>query len=187
MNKLFLFMLLFLASSAISNATEINPVLINEYDFKKMNSFDVKNTTKQALLSHTPIEIKSINTLSSENLKVGDRVNFLVNKDVLSTSGDILIKKDSLVYGEVTSISPKGKIGKSAILNIGDIYTTGVDDSIITSHSLVTVKPKDKKAISIALSTLVCPLFLFMKGTEANLNEGEINTIYTRDVNYIKP
>ena len=187
MKKLFFVTLVFLSSSIFVNAKEITPVLINEYDFNKINSFQVKNTTKQALLPNTPIEIKAINSLSSENLKSGDRVNFVVNKDILSTSGYILIKKDSLVYGEVTSITQKGKVGKSAILNIGDIYTTGVDDSIITSHSLVTIKPKSKKIASITLSTLVCPLFLLMKGNEAILEKDEVKTIYTRDVNYIKP
>lgn len=187
MKKLFLVTMVFLASSMLVSASEINPALINDYDFSKMNSFQVKNTTKQALLPNTPIEIKAINTLSTENLKVGDRVNFVVNKDVLSTTGNVLIKKDALVYGEVTSITPKSKIGKSAILNIGDIYTTSIDEEIITSHSLLTIKPKNKIAKSVTLSTLVCPLFLLMKGKEAILEKGEIKTIYTRDVNYIKP
>ena len=185
MKKLFLLATMFLASYSFAHATEINPVLINEYDFGKMNSFQVKNTSKEALLPNTPIEIKNINTLNTETLKVGDRVNFKVNKDVLSTSGKIMIKKDTLVFGEVTSIMPKGKIGKSAILNIGDLYTTGIDNSIITSSSLITIKEKNKKALSITLSALVCPLFLLMQGNEAELNEGEIKTIYTRDVNYL--
>lgn len=187
MKKVFLLFFMILFNYSFANSTEINPVLINEYDFNKMNAFQVKNSTKEALLPNTPIEIKSITTLTTENLKVGDKVNFVVNKDVLSSSGNIMIKKDSLVYGEVTSISQKGKIGKSAILNIGDIYTTSIDDSIITSHSLVTIKPKNKKITSITLSTLVCPLFLLMKGKEAIFEKDEIKTIYTRDVNYIRP
>lgn len=47
-------------------------------------------------------------------------------------------------------------------------------------------QPDDKMTVSIVLSVLICPLFLLMKGDEAQVPAGTTKTAYTITDTYIK-
>lgn len=69
---------------------------------------------------------------------------------------------------------------------ITDFHTTAVDGTYIPLSGSVSAKPDDKMTVSIVLSVLICPLFLLMKGDEAQVPAGTTKTAYTITDTYIK-
>jgi hypothetical protein len=64
-------------------------------------------------------------------------------------------------------------------LTVTDFHTTAVDGTYIPLSGSISARPDDKMTVSIILSVLVCPLFLLMKGNEAQLTIGTAKTAYT--------
>ena len=54
-----------------------------------------------------------------------------------------------------------------------------VDNSYIPLSGSVSAKPDDKMVLSVCLGVLLCPLFLLMKGEDAQLQAGTQKTVYT--------
>lgn len=77
-------------------------------------------------------------------------------------------------------------MGKSGEITVSDFHTTAVDGTYIPLSATVSAKPDDKMVTSIVLSVHICPLFLLMKGEEAQLNSGATKTAYTVLDTYIK-
>lgn len=193
MKKIFLlFTVMTLLVSAVSAVEiKVKDSIINssstlkEYDFNKMNAFQVKNETKTALLANTPIEVRSMNPIMAKNLNVGDKVGFTVLNTIRSANGETLIKEGTPVYGEVLAVKKKSKIGRPGMITIGDFYTSAVDGTIVTSKTNITETGKSNVFKSVVLSVAVFPLFVLMEGHDAILQDGVIKTINTNDTAYI--
>lgn len=131
------------------------------------------------LPAHTPIIIRCDDTITTRDVVDGGTVNFSVLSDVKSSNGTVLITSGTPVTATISFSSPKGMIGKSGTITISDFHTTAVDGTYVPLSSSISARPDDKMAISIVLSVLICPLFLLMKGEDAQVPAGTTKTAYT--------
>ena len=141
---------------------------------------------QEKLPAHTPIIIRCNETITTRDVVDGGTVNFSVLSDVKSQDGNILISAGTPVTATISFSSPKGMIGKSGTITINDFHTTAVDGSYIPLSSSISARPDDKLATSIVLSVLICPLFLLMKGEDAQVPAGTTKTAYTVSDAYVK-
>lgn len=144
------------------------------------------STGKSVLRAHTPIIIKCTETISTRDVVSGGTVNFAVVSDVKDSNGKILIKAGTPVTAEISFVKSRGLVGRSGEVTITDFHTTAVDGTYVPLSGSVSAKPDDSMTLSIVLSVLVCPLFLLMKGDDAQLPAGTTKTAYTVSDVYIK-
>lgn len=144
-------------------------------------------TGKSTLSAHTPIVIRCTETISTRDVMSGGTVNFAVVSDVRDNSGNILVKAGTPVTAEITFAKSKGMIGKSGEVTVNDFHTTAVDGTYIPLSGSVSARPDDKMTMSIVLSVLICPLFLLIKGDDAQVPAGTTKTAYTVADVYIQP
>lgn len=144
------------------------------------------STGQEKLPAHTPIIIRCNETISTRDVVDGGTVNFSVLSDIKSQDGNILISAGTPVTATISFSSPKGMIGKSGTITINDFHTTAIDGSYVPLSSSVSARPDDKLATSIVLSVLICPLFLLMKGEDAQVPAGTTKTAYTVSDAYVK-
>ena len=142
--------------------------------------------SKYKISAHTPIVIRCSETISTKDIVNGGEVNFTVLNDIKNPNGNILIKAGAPVTAQISFSRSKGMIGRSGELTITDFHTTAVDGTYIPLSGSVSAKPDDKMTASIVLSVLICPLFLLMKGDEAQVPVGTTKTAYTITDTYIK-
>lgn len=155
------------------------------YNYPAMK-ISTKATGKATLPAHTPIIIRCTETISTKDVVSGGTVNFAVVSDVKDNNDNILIKAGTPVTAEITFAKSKGMIGKSGEIIVNDFHTTAVDGTYIPLSGSVSARPDDKMTLSIVLSVLICPLFLLMKGKEAQVPAGTTKTAYTVTEVYIK-
>lgn len=141
---------------------------------------------KYKIPAHTPIVIKNKNTISSYDIESGECVKFNTVSNIKSKTGGILIRANSPVEATISFKRAK-MIGKPGQLTISDFHVTAADGTYIPLSSSVSIKADDSTALSIVLSVLVCPLFLMMKGDEAEIAPGTTKTVYTVDDVYVTP
>lgn len=143
-------------------------------------------TGKSPIAAHTPIIIRSTETISTKDIVSGGEVHFAIVNDVKDDNGNILIKTGAPVTAQITFTKSKGMIGRSGELTVTDFHTTAIDGTYVPLSGSVSARPDDKMTLSIVLSILVCPLFLLMKGDDAQLPAGTTKTAYTVSEVYIK-
>lgn len=134
---------------------------------------------KSTLAAHTPIIIRCTETISTRDIVSGGEVNFAVVNDVKNANGNILIKAGSPVTAQISFAKSKGMIGRSGEVTVTDFHTTAIDGTYVPLSGSVSAKPDDKMTLSIVLSVLVCPLFLLIKGDDAQVSAGTTKTAYT--------
>ena len=125
-------------------------------------------------------------TISTRDIVSGGEVNFAVVNDVKDASGNILIKAGSPVTAQISFVKTKGMIGRSGEVTVTDFHTTAVDGTYVPLSGSVSARPDDKMTLSIVLSVLVCPLFLLLKGDDAQVPAGTTKTAYTISEVHIK-
>ncbi len=150
------------------------------YKYPSMKLADTSNTNGKSLLkAHTPIIIKCAETITTKNIVSGGEVKFVIPSNITSPDGKILISAGTPVTAQISFAQDKGFVGKSGELTVTDFHTTAVDGTYIHLSGSISARPDDKMTVSIILSVLVCPLFLLMKGNEAQLTIGTAKTAYT--------
>ena len=150
------------------------------YKYPSMKLADTSNTNGKSLLkAHTPIIIKCAETITTKNIVSGGEVKFVIPSNITSPDGKILISAGTPVTAQISFAQDKGFVGKSGELTVTDFHTTAVDGTYIPLSGSISARPDDKMTVSIILSVLVCPIFLLMKGNEAQLTIGTAKTAYT--------
>ncbi len=141
---------------------------------------------KSVIPAHTPIVIKCSETISTNDIVNGSEVHFSVVNDVKDSQGNILIKSGTPVTAQISFTRSKGLVGRSGEVTVSDFHTTAVDGTYVPLSASVTAKPDDNMVLSIVLSVLICPLFLLMKGDDAQVLAGTTKTAYTVSDIYVK-
>ncbi len=148
--------------------------------------YNVQNTQtqtkpagKSVLSANTPVIITNNANISTENLQNGSKVNFTVTENVLTKDGRVAIQAGTPVVATVTDIKQKGRIGKSASLALSGFRTTTVDGKDVALSTYISKKEDNIRGRSIALSVIVVPLFLLMKGKDVVIEKGTKQTAYT--------
>lgn len=127
--------------------------------------------SKVTLQDGTRITVTLRDKVSSETSTVGQIVNFEVARDVV-VNGKTVIKAGTPVYGEVTGITKKGSVGHAGAISITVTYTRAVDGQNIPLRATLSKTGEEKLGTSVALSVVVCPLFLLKKGGESEYTPG---------------
>lgn len=165
----------------LQNTKEIKAV----FDYPSMEkTTNIAGKTK--LAAHTPIAIRCTETISTKDIVSGGVVKFAVVSDIMSSNGSVLVKAGTPVTAQISFAKSNGMLGRSGEITITDFHTTAVDGTYIPLSGSVSAKPDDKMTLSIVLSVLICPLFLLIKGNEAQVNVGTTKTAYTIADIYIK-
>lgn len=127
--------------------------------------------TTVILQEGTRIEVKLEDSVSSQTSTVGQIVNFSVVRNIV-VLGKVVITAGTPAYGEVIGVISKGNVGKAGAVSMTVSYTKAVDGQNVPLRSTFSKTGEDKQGTSIALSLILCPLFLLKKGTGSEYNPG---------------
>ena len=146
--------------------------------FLSMNTFTYALAVGATLPNNTPVEIQAVNNYNPDNLSAGDNITFTTVNNI-TLNGKTVIAKGSTVNATVKSTQKRKRIGKSAEITVGDFYTVSTKGTKVPLTGAISKKGKSRTGLSIALSILVFPLFLLMKGKNTSIGQGEQVTVYT--------
>jgi hypothetical protein len=132
----------------------------------------------------TPVRLRINRTISSEDAKVGDTVDFEVLEDV--TSHDvILIPRGGIALATITEAQSKRRMGRAGKLNVNIDNAKLVDGEKVALRAVKEVKGGSHTGAmtgAIVATAIVffpaAPLFLFMKGKDITIPKGTEITAY---------
>ena len=143
-------------------------------------------TGSSTLAAHTPIVIRCTDTITTRDIVSGGTVDFAVVSDIKDANGKVLVKAGTPATAQITFSKPRGRIGQSGEVTVSDFHTTAVDGTYVPLSGSVSARPDDKMVLSVCLGILICPLFLLMRGEDAQLPAGTTKTVYTVTSTQIK-
>lgn len=143
-------------------------------------------TGGSTLAAHTPIVIRCTDTITTRDIVSGGTVDFAVVSDVKDANGKVLVKAGTPATAQITFSKPRGRIGQSGEVTVSDFHTIAVDGTYVPLSGSVSARPDDKMVLSVCLGILICPLFLLMRGEDAQLPAGTTKTVYTVTSTQIK-
>jgi hypothetical protein len=133
----------------------------------------------------TPVKLRINRTISSDDSKQGDTVDFEVLQDI-SVNGTLVIQKGGIAYATVTEAQAKRRMGRAGKLDINIDYV-----KLLTGDKAALRAVKEVKGGShtvgmtagIVATSLVffpaAPFFLFMHGKDISIPKGTEITAYT--------
>jgi hypothetical protein len=119
------------------------------------------------------IQLRCMETISSESLFPGQNVRFRTVNDVVIDQ-KLLIASDTDVLARVVAVEPNGIVGKPGrfILQVDNVK--GIDGTVIPITATQIVDGKGKVVESILVTLVLCIFGLFIKGGEATIYSGTI-------------
>lgn len=131
----------------------------------------------------TPVRLKLVNTVTSSKAHEGDEVSFKVIDDILAIDGKtVLIPAGSSAWGSVTEANKRGRIGGKGELALIIEGAQAANGKTVPLRASISREGHSKLGTVIALSLLVTPLFLFMRGKDAKIHAGaQLSAYIDRD------
>ena len=129
---------------------------------------------------NTPVRLKNEQTLNTNNLTGNETVKFSVNGNVLDSNRNVIISSGTPVTAQVTYLQNKKRIGTSGELSVSNFRTTTTDGQSIELVGSTMARPNNRRVRSIVLSAAICPLFLLMRGAEAEIPTGTSVMVYSK-------
>jgi hypothetical protein len=138
------------------------------------------------LPSGTPVELQSVQTISSARAHKGDRVDFVVAKDV-QAAGFTIIGAGARARGSIIGVKGKRPLGMG-----GDVIIKLDSVELATGDSVALVARKEFKgkshtirmgvamAITAAIYLPAAPAFILSRGRDSTVLKGTELTAYTR-------
>jgi len=122
------------------------------------------------LAEGTPVQLKFRDTVSSGKNQPGDTINLVVLEDILADDGKtVLVKAGSAAWGTVADCKKRGMIGSKGELAISIDGTKAIDGKKIPLRANISREGQSRLGATVALSLIVTPLFLLMKGKDAKM------------------
>ena len=132
----------------------------------------------------TPVRLRINRTISSEDARVGDTVDFEVLEDVKSHDV-ILIPRGGIALVTITEAQSKRRMGRAGKLNVNIDNAKLVDGEKVALRAVKEVKGGSHTGAmtgAIVATAIVffpaAPLFLFMKGKDITIPKGTEITAY---------
>ena len=132
----------------------------------------------------TPVRLRINRTISSEDAKVGDTVDFEVLEDVMSHDV-ILIPRGGIALATITEAQSKRRMGRAGKLNVNIDNAKLVDGEKVALRAVKEVKGGSHTGAmtgAIVATAIVffpaAPLILFMKGKDITIPKGTEITAY---------
>lgn len=121
--------------------------------------------------TYIPLEVMS--EISTENMTVGQIIDFKVTKDIM-VGKDVVIPFGSIAKGQVTRFEKRKGIGKGASMQIQLKSVTAKDGTEVSlTGGNLSENGDNKMVLSIVLTVIfLCPLFLMIKGKQAVIPAG---------------
>ena len=121
--------------------------------------------------TYIPLEVMS--EISTENMTVGQMIDFKVTKDIM-VGKDVVIPFGSIAKGQVTRFEKRKGIGKGASMQIQLKSVTAKDGTEVSlTGGNLSENGDNKMVLSIVLTVIfLCPLFLMIKGKQAVIPAG---------------
>jgi len=139
------------------------------------------------LPSGTPVELQSVQTISSARARKGDRVSFVVTKDVQAEGFTII---DAGARAEGSVIGRKGKrplgMGGNLIIKLDSVeLTTGESVALVARKEFKgrshTIRMGVAMAITAAIYLPAAPAFILSRGRDSTVLKGTELTAYTHN------
>lgn len=131
-----------------------------------------------ALPEGTEFYVVTTQSLTSKSASQGDRVGMKVDENVL-VNGVLVIAKGTPVRAEVGESKGAGMFGKAGKLSLRVESTTAVDGQKIALRGTPHADGQGRAGTMAAVSLLVSPVGVFIKGKNATYPEGTRLTVYT--------
>src|SRR5260370_1500008 len=132
----------------------------------------------------TPVRIRINRTISSEDARVGDTVDFEVLEDV-NSHDVILIPRGGIALATITEAQSKRRMGRAGKLNVNIDNVKLVDGEKVALRAVKEVKGGSHVGAmtgAIVATSIVffpaAPLFLFIKGKDITIPKGTEITAY---------
>jgi hypothetical protein len=138
----------------------------------------VAQATEVVLPDGTEFTVVTTEDISSKTAAEGDAVTFKVEEDV-KINGRVVISKDAIVKGTVSSVEQKGRMGKAGKLGIRIESTKTVDGQKLKLRASKGKEGEDKTTNVVLLSVLVSPFFLLKHGKDAVIKSGTKLKVFT--------
>ena len=135
------------------------------------SSVDIFGQRKVKLPNGTLVVVKTLETYTSDNMKMGNQVVLSVGMDV-TFEGDTLIRTGSPVFCVVESAESAGMVGSGGELVISFINTVAIDGSNVQLQGSMSSKGESSVGEKVAVGVILCPLALLCKGEEAGITAG---------------
>jgi hypothetical protein len=126
----------------------------------------------------TKISLELIDELSSNKSRTGQEVLFRVRDNVLGPNKEILIRKNARAIGKITTAKGSGSLGRKGKLEFTIETVEAVDGTKVKLRSQQVTSGKGKGGAMAAVTLLVSPLGLFMKGKNAKAPAGTLYDAY---------
>ncbi len=131
-----------------------------------------------AIPEGTEFYVITTEALSSKSASVGQRVSMKVDENVL-VNGQLVIAKGTPVRAEVGEAKGSGMFGKAGKLSLRIESTTAIDGQKVPLTGSPRAAGKSRTGTMVAVTALVSPVGVFIKGKNATYPEGTRLTVYT--------
>ena len=122
---------------------------------------------KIKLAEGTRLSVENVEQLSSNKSRTGQEVLYRVREDVLGENKVVLIRRGAKAFGKIVLAKGAGGLGRKGKLDFNIERVQAVDGSMVQLRSSQKADGKNRKGSMVALTLLVSPLGLFMKGKNA--------------------
>jgi hypothetical protein len=134
----------------------------------------------------TEFYVVTTEDLTSKSASPGQRVSMKVDENVL-VNGVLVIAKGTPVRAEVGEAKGAGMFGKGGKLSLRIESTTAVDGQKVQLRGSPSAAGKSRTGSMVAVTALVSPLGVFIKGKNATYPTGTRLTVYTDEVLTVTP
>lgn len=125
----------------------------------------------------TEIIVSTTEKISSKDYATGALVNLKVDSDLV-INGKVVVKAGTIARATVIESKKSGFLGASGRLNIVIDSTTSVDGRKINLRGSISGNGNGQVGTTVAVSLLVSPLGLLIKGSNAKINPGTLIRSY---------
>jgi len=132
----------------------------------------------------TSVRLTLLDGLSSGRNKEGDTVSLRVSDDILADDNKtVLIKAGTPAWGTVSLLQPHGMVGQKGEIAFTVQGTKAVDGKKVQLRANLDRQGTAKLGTVVALGLVISPLFLLMKGRDAQIPTGASVMAYVdRDI-----
>ena len=145
------------------------------------------DSTKSLKLEEgTIIVVKSMSNISSKTISYGESLDFVCADDIF-VNNKLIFKKNSNIKAKVEKIDNAKILGKEGVLEIKFNSLTAIDGQEIPIEAVYgKLKGSNITGTAVNLSIFLSPLFLFLKGKEAEIPIGSTMEVYTTRESFIR-
>lgn len=140
-------------------------------------------STDVKLPTNTRIKLSTMDNISSDINSAGEEISLQVAENI-AVNNKIVIPAGTVAVGNIVSLDKRSFLEKGGRISVELLYTTAVDGTRVPLRGTYTTAGASKIGKMLALSLIITPLFLLMRGDHAVMAAGtKINGYIDQDCN----